>query len=124
METLFEMSLPPAWYSQIMRGDLSKLQLALNKVGMTQTELAKRIGVERATVSNWINGNRTPTLGHLRKAAEVLGMTVTEILGDEVLYAETKTERDIIEQLREMSEEDREAIARMVAALTRDSEKR
>jgi len=102
-----------AYNSHVMRADFSKLKAALAKAGMNQSELARRIGVERAAVSKWVTGRATPTLENLQKAAQVLGMSISEILGDEVLLAETKTERDILKALRSMSQEDREALERM-----------
>ena len=103
--------------SHVMSADFSKLKDALARVGMTQAELARQIGVTRAAVSNWIQGRAAPSLGHLFEIARVLNMTTSEILGDEVLFAETKLERDTIEALREMTEAEREQILRMVKLL-------
>ena len=99
--------------SHIMRGDFSKLQAALNSVDMSQAELARRIGVTRAAVSNWIRGHAVPQLGHVLKIAEILDMSVSEILGDEIVFAETKTERELIETLRALSDADRQQLVRM-----------
>ena len=103
--------------SHVMRGDFSKIKDALQRAGMNQSELSRRVGVERATVSAWIRGVRTPSLGHLMKVVEVLNMSLSEILGEEVLLAETKTERTILELLRQLSPEDAAALQRMAQAL-------
>ena len=47
----------------------------LREHGLTQEELAKRIGVSRELVTNWISGRRRPSLKHLRRIAEVLGIS-------------------------------------------------
>jgi len=105
-----------------MSGDFSKLKDALRKAGINQSELARRIGVERAAVSKWVNGHATPTYGHLRKVAQVLNMSISEILGDEVVIAETKIEREILLELRKLSPEDRKTLERMVKALSNESD--
>ena len=101
-------------YSYLMRNALANLKAALDRAGMTQSELARQLGVERGAVSNWIRGKRTPQLGHLQEAARILNMSLAEILGEEVLFAETKAERDAIQLLREMSSQDREHFIRLM----------
>ena len=49
----------------------------LNENGMTQTDLAERIGISRVGLSKAINGNTTITT--LRKIAVALGVTVPEL---------------------------------------------
>ncbi len=99
---------PVLVYSYLMRNALSNLKAALDRAGMTQSDLARQLGVERGTVSNWIRGKRTPQLGHLQEAARILNMSLSEILGEEILFAETRTEREAIQLLRELPETDRE----------------
>lgn len=43
---------------------------------MTQQQLADRLGLQRATISNYEIGRRTPHLNELSKLAEVLGVTM------------------------------------------------
>lgn len=43
---------------------------------MTQQQLADRLGLQRATISNYEIGRRTPHLNELAKLAEVLGVTM------------------------------------------------
>lgn len=49
----------------------------LKENGMTQTDLAERIGISRVGLSKAINGNTTITT--LRKIAVALGVTVPEL---------------------------------------------
>lgn len=42
--------------------------------GLTQEELAEKVGVSRVELSYWENGRRTPTLSNLRSLINTLGM--------------------------------------------------
>lgn len=50
------------------------------KQGLTQEELAARVGVERSSISKYESGDRAPSLLVLRRLAETLHCTVDELL--------------------------------------------
>ena len=59
---------------------IMKLKEARKKHGgYSQRELAELIGVSTMTISNWEVGRSTPTLTKWKKAAEVLGVAVSEL---------------------------------------------
>jgi len=47
----------------------------------TIKEFSKQIGVSRAAISLWLNGERTPDLINIQKLAEVFGFDVYDALG-------------------------------------------
>lgn len=49
-----------------------RLRLAIKMKGITQKELAARIGVSEAIVSRWVRGNRFPHAKQLFALAEAL----------------------------------------------------
>ena len=53
-----------------------KIKALRKSRGLTQDQLADRLGVRRATISNYEIGRRTPHLSDLRKLAEALGTTM------------------------------------------------
>lgn len=59
------------------------IHLILNKRGMKPIELADRIGVNRSTVSRYLNGTRKISMEDIPKIANALGVTPTELLMDE-----------------------------------------
>ena len=76
---------------------LSENLQALRKAkGLSQVELAERIHVVRQTVSKWEKGLRL---------AEVLGTTVSALLGDAVEPEETPEIRQLSEKLARLNEE-------------------
>lgn len=51
--------------------------------GLTQTELAEKVGVSAVTVHNWENGESFPRVKRLKKIAEALNTTVAELIDEE-----------------------------------------
>lgn len=75
------------------------------KKGMTQEKLALRLHVVRQTVSKWEKGLSVPDAELLIRLAEVLEVSVAQLLGGE---AETATEEKpdaMIEQLSRINEQ-------------------
>lgn len=50
--------------------------------GMTQIELAKKVGVGQYTISCWEHGRLEPSLAKLIKVAEVLDVSLDVLLGN------------------------------------------
>ena len=55
------------------------LQQARRMKGITQQELAKRLDVEQASVSNWERGKCAPFKKYHKKIAKILGCTTEDI---------------------------------------------
>jgi len=56
------------------------IRTAREAAGLSQDQLADKVGVTRAAVSAWENGAYGPGRKHHRKLAEALGLTVLELL--------------------------------------------
>ena len=52
----------------------------LADVGLTQRELAERVGVSQPTVSDWVNGEKIPTGDNVPRLAAALGVRPSELL--------------------------------------------
>lgn len=70
--------------------------------GLTQEELAIRVNVVRQTVSKWEKGQSVPDADLLQKIAEVLEVTVSQLLGQE---KEMEHRNEIAEQLSRINEQ-------------------
>ena len=98
-----------------------RLREARERIGMTQLELAEKVGVHVATATLWENRrNRRPVATkHIHKLAEVLGIRVSELLGEETrelsspppipdpeptLTTQTNAEYQLLRLFRQMSE--------------------
>lgn len=51
--------------------------------GISQKELAQRLGVKQASVCLWESGKNLPRVGRLQKIAEILGCTVEDLFEPE-----------------------------------------
>ena len=62
----------------ILNENIKKLRMAL---GISQVELAKKLGVSKQCVSNWENDNIQPSIEMLIKIAKYFAVPVDELLG-------------------------------------------
>lgn len=65
-----------------------RLQDALDRKGLTATELAKKSGVSKASISQYINGSHAPSNISSAKMAEVLGVNALWLMGFELPEAD------------------------------------
>ena len=64
-----------------MQGLGERLRLRAKALGMTDSEVARRLGLSQGRYSNYVNGIVEPDLGTLVRIARALGMTADETLG-------------------------------------------
>ena len=70
--------------------------------GMSQEEMAVKLNVVRQTVSKWENGLSVPDADVLIRMAELLNISVSQLLGIE---AEDKSIKDLSEELSKLNEQ-------------------
>lgn len=71
--------------------------------GLTQEELAIRVNVVRQTISKWEKGLSVPDADMLQKIAEVLEVSVSQLLGRE--EEPEKDRNEVAEQLSRINEQ-------------------
>ena len=59
---------------------LLKLMFKRKEAGLTQAELAEKIGVHAKTIHHYENGDRQPNVDDLKKLAEALKCTINDIV--------------------------------------------
>lgn len=60
-----------------------KLKFRRIEKGLTQMELAEKIGATNQTISEYERGKTTPSYGNMVKLSKVLGVSVQELFFDE-----------------------------------------
>ena len=78
------------------------LQYLRKEAGLTQEQLAGKLGVTRQTVSKWENGASVPDADILSQMASVLDVSVSELLG---ISVETSSKEDYAKILAVLNEE-------------------
>ena len=58
-----------------------KIACARKQSGLTQSNLAERVGVTAQAVSKWERGNACPDIAILDEIADALGISLFELLG-------------------------------------------
>ena len=51
--------------------------------GLTQEQLAEYLGISVMTVRRWEWGERTPDADYIQKISQVLGVSISELMGEE-----------------------------------------
>lgn len=64
-----------------------------NAKKMTQSELAKKLGVTEKSISNWENGRNMPDLSLFKPLCQVLDITINELLSGEKIEDEKYQEK-------------------------------
>lgn len=58
-----------------------RIAKARDRLGITDAEIARRVGVPRSTVHGWVHGSHEPTLRSLRSIAKALGCKANDLMG-------------------------------------------
>ena len=85
----------------------------LNRV-MLVKKLANRLNVAESTVYSWLNGNREVTPDELRQIAREAGLTVSELLEEDVYYLRDEEERRLMDKYRSMTLEERLLLLKII----------
>ena len=64
-----------------MSGFSRQLSALRKRMGLTQAELASRLGISKSAVSMYERGNREPELGLLERMADLFEVSVSSLLG-------------------------------------------
>jgi len=65
--------------------------------GLSQEELAEKIGVSRQAISKWENGESAPDTDNLISLADVYGISLDELLGKEKAEKPEEVEAEVVE---------------------------
>lgn len=83
--------------------------------GKTQTDLIRDLGVDKSTVSTWVNGTRLPRMSKIDLLAHYLGITRSDLVEDHAVHDQREPElsdleKDIIRAFRRSSDDIRIAV--------------
>ena len=79
-----------------------KAKARLPVVGLNQKQFAELMGVSGGRVSQWFSGDGDQPLNRFPLMAEVLKMTIADLIADDASFAKTLNELKVMELLREV----------------------
>ena len=82
-----------------------KIRYFRDKLGITQTDLAKRLGISRSAVNAWEMSLSSPSLANIVEMARIFHVTVDSLLNG--------TERQLVD-ISHLSNEEQELVLRLV----------
>lgn len=96
----------------------AKLKILRKGRKLTQEQLAERLGVNRATISNYEIGRRLPNLNDLKRFAEFygVGLDYFGVVSKDEMFDLLSRARDVFES-DAISKEDKEEIYREIMKL-------
>ena len=96
------------------------ISMARTKAGLTQKELADKIGVSDKTISKWETGKSLPDISYYETLCDALNIKVNELLSGEYLSEEIyleKAETNIVEIIRDNKFSKKKVVAKLFAGL-------
>lgn len=83
---------------------------------ITQNDIALELDLERATVSHYLNGYRTPSVEQIEVIAKMLGVVVSQLTGEIPLTRDTHRRLEISRLYDDLDEGTQNLIWRMIRA--------
>lgn len=60
----------------------NRIKAFRKNIGLTQFELAKKLGISRPTVCSWEINRTEPSINDIERLSSIFGITKSELLGD------------------------------------------
>lgn len=107
--------------SSVTANTTYRIKLVMKETGLSQAELARRIGVAQQTVQKWVHGISSPTTTNMDKLSDVTGRPPYWFMlppdeGDQVVTPDTMKigpkQRELLQTFNAFPEENQEKILR------------
>lgn len=77
-----------------------RIEIAMLRRGLTQSELARRLNVTRGTVNHWIRGTDEPGKKRFPALSEALGVSVEWLMGEPISEEERAWEKELLDLVK------------------------
>ena len=91
-----------------------RLQQAILRSGMTQKELAEKVGITEAAVSHYLKGDRMPRSAVAVKLADVLNMSVDELMGGNTETSFDEVYKIVARSAKQLDNDQKAALVRVL----------
>ncbi len=87
------------------------MEKAMAEEGLSQSAMARKLGVDKAALGKWISGKTKPGYDSLRLIAAKLGIDGNDLLDLETAKGGTAVDEVLLEKIAAMSTEEQDALA-------------
>ncbi len=107
-----------------MKFDNKKFKIYRQSKGFTMSELAKKLNVNKSTVSVWESGQKTPRINQIFKIAKVLNIKASDFTDledtsthEQLIKSAPSTVQAILEKTLKLDKEHQEFVLKMIENL-------
>ena len=99
---------------------LERLRKLMDARGWTMYRLAKESGLTESTIANIYRRNAIPSIDTLEKICQGFGITLSQFFADAELVELTEDLKEVFENWRTLTQEQKEAALTMMRAFNHD----
>jgi len=85
--------------------------------GISQQEVADKLGCTQGGASHKLNGQREATIDEVLIIAEMLGVSISAFTEDDPVSASSEEEKRLLRQFRELDDDQRSMTLKMIKAM-------
>jgi transcriptional regulator with XRE-family HTH domain len=98
-----------------------KIKILRKEHDMTQTDLAKKLGIKQPSLNAWEKNKKNPTIPMLKKLSEIFAISIDTLLFDqkdvEILTIKDKALLTKFKEIDKLTENEKEIIINMINTL-------
>lgn len=87
------------------------LNIYIKNSRLSQKEIAEKLGVSRAAITNWLNGSNSPNMEVLANLCTILNVPMSKMLSDETVKL-TEKEKRLLDNFKQLSEKGKDELIR------------
>lgn len=87
------------------------LNIYIKNSRLSQKEIAEKLGVSRAAITNWLNGSNSPNMELLANLCTILNVPMSKMLSDETVKL-TEKEKRLLDNFKQLSEKGKDELIR------------
>ena len=87
------------------------LNIYIKNSRLSQKEIAEKLGVSRAAITNWLNGSNSPNMEVLANLCTILNVPMSKMLSDETVKL-TEKEKRLLDNIKQQSETGKDELIR------------
>lgn len=89
-------------------------KVMMKNLGISYAEMGNRMGMGKSTIGQKLNEQRKTSVDEITKIAEILDISLSELLTGRSIHARNEGEINLLEGFRELSKRDKSTLMRFI----------